>query len=108
MAAAVSKIMRLQDLVLVAAKCRVVTRFRTTIGLPGRLAIRLQPNHPTDDLRGIAASILDGLLLGCGDAVIGINPATDNLSTHRDAAATCSTRCSGATRSRRRAACSPT
>ncbi len=78
MAAAVSKIMRLQDLVAVASKCRVVTRFRTTIGLPGRLSVRLQPNHPTDDPRGIAASTLDGLLLGAGDAVIGINPASDN------------------------------
>ncbi len=79
MAAAVSKIMRLQDLVAVAAKCRVVTRFRNTIGLAGRLSVRLQPNHPTDDPRGIAASTLDGLLLGAGDAVIGVNPATDNL-----------------------------
>ena len=78
MAAAVSKISRLQDLVLMAAKCRVVRRFRNTIGLPGRLSVRLQPNHPTDDARGIAASILDGLLLGAGDAVIGINPATDS------------------------------
>ena len=78
MAAAVSKICRLQDLMLVAAKCSVVTRFRTTVGLPGRLSVRLQPNHPTDDARGIAASILDGLLLGSGDAVIGINPATDS------------------------------
>src|SRR5919206_320456 len=78
MAAAVSKIMRLQDLVAVAAKCRVTTRFRNTIGLPGRLSVRLQPNHPTDDPHGIAASILDGLLYGCGDAVIGINPATDS------------------------------
>ena len=80
MVAAVSKIMRNQDLILVASKCRVVTRFRNTIGLPGRLSIRLQPNHPTDD-RGIAASILDGLLYGCGDAVIGINPATDSVPT---------------------------
>jgi ethanolamine ammonia-lyase large subunit len=79
MAAAVSKLMANQDLVLVASKCRVVTAFRNTIGLPGRLSVRLQPNHPTDDLQGIAASILDGLLYGCGDAVIGINPATDNL-----------------------------
>ncbi|NDC62679.1 MAG: ethanolamine ammonia-lyase subunit EutB [Planctomycetia bacterium] len=79
MAAAVSKLMRNQDLVLVAGKCRVITRFRDTIGLPGRLAVRLQPNHPTDDVRGIAASILDGLLYGCGDAVIGINPASDSL-----------------------------
>ena len=66
MAAAVSKISRMQDLMVVAAKCRVVTRFRNTLGLPGRLSVRLQPNHPTDDPRGIAASILDGLLLGCG------------------------------------------
>ncbi len=79
MAAAVSKIMRNQDLIAVARRCRVVTRFRNTIGLPGRLSTRLQPNHPTDDPRGIAASILDGLLYGSGDAVIGINPATDNL-----------------------------
>ena len=78
MAAAVSKISRLQDLMVMAAKCSVVTRFRNTIGLPGRLSVRLQPNHPTDDLAGIAASILDGLLLGSGDAVIGINPATDS------------------------------
>jgi ethanolamine ammonia-lyase large subunit len=78
MAAAVSKISRLQDLMVMAAKCAVVTRFRNTIGLPGQLSVRLQPNHPTDDLRGIAASILDGLLLGAGDAVIGINPATDS------------------------------
>jgi len=80
MAAAVSKLMRNQDLVLAARKCRVVTAFRTTIGLPGRLAVRLQPNHPTDDLRGIVASVLDGLMYGCGDAVIGINPVGDNLS----------------------------
>ena len=79
MAAAVCKIMRVADLIQVAAKCRVVTRFRNTIGLPGRLSIRLQPNHPTDDPRGIAAGVLDGLLLGAGDAVIGINPATDNV-----------------------------
>jgi ethanolamine ammonia-lyase large subunit len=78
MAAAVSKICRLQDLILVATKCGVVTAFRCTIGLPGRLSVRLQPNHPTDDPRGIAASILDGLLLGAGDAVIGINPVTDS------------------------------
>lgn len=81
MAAAVSKLMRLQDLVLVARKCRVVSRFRTTIGLQGRLAARLQPNHPTDDPRGIAAAIVDGLLYGSGDACIGINPATDNPAT---------------------------
>src|SRR4051812_12772757 len=78
MAAAVSKISRLQDLMVMAAKCSVVTRFRNTVGLPGCLSVRLQPNHPTDDARGIAASILDGLLLGSGDAVIGINPATDS------------------------------
>jgi ethanolamine ammonia-lyase large subunit len=78
MAAAVSKISRLQDLMVMATKCSVVTKFRNTIGLPGRLSVRLQPNHPTDDARGIAASILDGLLLGSGDAVIGINPATDS------------------------------
>src|SRR5277367_1514172 len=81
MAAAVSKLMRLQDLVLVARKIRVVTRFRTTVGLPGRLSTRLQPNHPTDDPAGIAASIVDGLSLGSGDAVIGINPVSDNPST---------------------------
>jgi ethanolamine ammonia-lyase large subunit len=80
MAAAVSKIMRNQDLILVARKCRVVTRFRNTLGLAGRLATRLQPNHPTDDPTGIAASIVDGLLLGSGDAVIGINPATDSIA----------------------------
>jgi len=79
MVAAVSKIMRNQDLISVARRCRVVSRFRNTLGLPGRLATRLQPNHPTDDPRGIAASILDGLMYGSGDAVIGINPATDNL-----------------------------
>ena len=79
MVAAVSKLMRVQDLILVARKCRVVTRFRDTIGLPERLSTRLQPNHPTDDPTGIAASILDGLLYGSGDAVIGINPATDSV-----------------------------
>ena len=81
MAAAVSKLMRLQDLITVGAKCRVVTRFRSTIGLAGRMSTRLQPNHPTDDLKGIAASVLDGLSYGSGDAVIGVNPATDSLST---------------------------
>ncbi|MCP1270782.1 ethanolamine ammonia-lyase subunit EutB [Acetobacter cerevisiae] len=80
MAAAVSKIMRNQDLMSVARKMRVVTRFRNTIGLEGCLASRLQPNHPTDDLKGIAASTLDGLLYGMGDAVIGINPATDSVA----------------------------
>ena len=84
MAAAVSKISRLQDLIVMAAKCSMVTRFRNTVGLPGHLSVRLQPNHPTDDARGIAASILDGLLLGSGDAVIGINPATDSIDrAHR-------------------------
>ncbi|MFN4121157.1 ethanolamine ammonia-lyase subunit EutB [Acidovorax sp.] len=80
MAAAVSKLMRNQDLIAVARKCRVVTHFRNTIGLPGHLAVRLQPNHPTDDLRGIAASMIDGLLYGAGDAVIGVNPATDSIA----------------------------
>ena len=79
MAAAVSKLMRNQDLIAVARKVRVVTAFRNTLGLPGRLAVRLQPNHPTDDPKGIAASIADGLTMGCGDAVIGINPATDSI-----------------------------
>jgi len=79
MVAAVSKLMRNQDLVLAARKCRVVSAFRTTIGLPGRMAVRLQPNHPTDDPRGVLASVLDGLMYGCGDAVIGINPVGDNL-----------------------------
>lgn len=81
MAAAVTKLMRVQDLITVAAKCEVITRFRNTIGLKGRLSTRLQPNHPTDDYRGIAASILDGLLYANGDAVIGINPATDHVQT---------------------------
>ena len=78
MVAAVSKLMRHQDLMLVARKCQVTTAFRNTLGLPGRLAVRLQPNHPTDDARGIAASVLDGLMYGCGDAMIGINPASDS------------------------------
>ena len=84
MVAAVSKLMRHQDLMLVARKCRVVTAFRNTIGLPGHLAVRLQPNYPTDDLRGVAASVLDGLMYGCGDAVIGINPASDSLAVIGD------------------------
>jgi ethanolamine ammonia-lyase large subunit len=79
MVAATSKLMRNQDLIAVGRKCQVVKKFRNTVGLPGRLSTRLQPNHPTDDLRGIAASTLDGLLYGTGDAVIGINPATDNV-----------------------------
>lgn len=81
MVAAVSKLMRNQDLVTVGAACRVTTAFRTTLGLPGRLSTRLQPNHPTDDPAGVATSVLDGLLLGSGDAVIGINPASDNPET---------------------------
>lgn len=84
MVAAVSKIMRNQDLIAVARKCRVVTRFRNTIGLEGHMAVRLQPNHPTDNLRGIAASTLDGLLMGSGDAVIGVNPASDSMSVLSD------------------------
>ncbi|MEV6427136.1 ethanolamine ammonia-lyase subunit EutB [Nocardia sp. NPDC051463] len=84
MAAAVSKIMRNQDLIAVARAVEVTAGFRTTIGLPGRLGTRLQPNHPTDDPRGIAAAVLDGLLLGCGDAVIGINPATDSPQATAD------------------------
>ncbi len=84
MAAAVSKIMRNQDLILVAKKCHVITSFRNTIGLPDHISVRLQPNHPTDDMRGIAASMLDGLLYGAGDAVIGINPATDSLPALMD------------------------
>jgi ethanolamine ammonia-lyase large subunit len=81
MAAAVSKLMRAQDLIAVASKIRVVTRFRTTVGLAGRMSTRLQPNHPTDDALGIAASMLDGLLLGSGDAVIGINPVADDAGS---------------------------
>jgi ethanolamine ammonia-lyase large subunit len=81
MAAAATKLMRNQDLVLVAKKVQVTTRFRGTIGLPGRLSVRLQPNHPTDDPAGIAASVVDGLLYGCGDAVIGVNPATDSVAS---------------------------
>ena len=84
MAAAVAKICRNQDLIVIAAKCRVVTRFRNTIGLAGRLSSRLQPNHPVDDPKGVLASIIDGLLLGCGDAVIGINPAGDSTERCRD------------------------
>jgi ethanolamine ammonia-lyase large subunit len=78
MVAAVSKLLRNQELIAVARRCEVITRFRNTLGLRGRLATRLQPNHPTDDPRGIAASLVDELLYGSGDAVIGINPATDN------------------------------
>jgi ethanolamine ammonia-lyase large subunit len=83
MAAAVSKLMRNQDLISVARNCHITTRFRNTLGTPiggpGRFHTRLQPNHPTDDLRGITASLIDGLLYGAGDAVIGVNPATDNV-----------------------------
>jgi ethanolamine ammonia-lyase large subunit len=81
MAAAVSKLMRNQDLIAVARKCEVISGFRNTIGLKGRLSVRIQPNHPTDDPTGIAAAVLDGLLLGCGDAVIGINPAADSIES---------------------------
>ncbi|TSA39344.1 MAG: ethanolamine ammonia-lyase subunit EutB [Methylococcaceae bacterium] len=80
MVAATSKLMRIQDLIQVAKKCQIITRFRNTIGLSQRLSTRLQPNHPTDNPQGITASIIDGLMYGCGDAVIGINPATDNMS----------------------------
>jgi ethanolamine ammonia-lyase large subunit len=83
-AAAVAKIMRNQDLILAAKKARVVTRFRNTIGLPGTMSVRLQPNHPTDDPAGIMASIVDGLMYGCGDAVIGINPASDSVPVIAD------------------------
>ncbi|WP_297300264.1 ethanolamine ammonia-lyase subunit EutB [uncultured Methylovirgula sp.] len=83
-AAAVSKLMRNQDLILAARKCQVVTKFRDTIGLPGTLAVRLQPNHPTDSRAGVAASIVDGLMYGSGDAVIGINPASDSLPVLAD------------------------
>jgi len=83
MVAGAAKLMRIQDLILVASKCRVVTRFRNTLGLPSTFGVRLQPNHPTDDLKGVAASILDGLCYGCGDAVIGINPATDSIENIR-------------------------
>ena len=79
MVAAVSKIMRNQDLIAVASKCRVVTRFRNTIGLKNRFSTRLQPNDPCDDLSGMTSSLIDGLLYGCGDAVIGVNPATDDI-----------------------------
>ena len=79
MVAAVSKLLRNQELIAVARRCEVITKFRNTLGMRGRLATRLQPNHPTDDPRGIAASLVDGLLYGSGDAVIGINPATDNV-----------------------------
>ncbi|HEY8996868.1 MAG TPA: ethanolamine ammonia-lyase subunit EutB [Edaphobacter sp.] len=81
MAAAVSKLMRNQDLILAASRLRVVTKFRTTIGLPGTMAVRLQPNHPVDDPKGILASVIDGVLYGCGDAVIGINPVTDSIGS---------------------------
>ncbi|MEO5660337.1 MAG: ethanolamine ammonia-lyase subunit EutB [Polaromonas sp.] len=79
MAAAVSKLMRNQDLILAARRCEIITRFRNTIGLRGHLSVRLQPNHPTDDLAGIVASIVDGLMYGAGDAVVGVNPASDSV-----------------------------
>jgi ethanolamine ammonia-lyase large subunit len=81
MVAAVSKIMRVQDLIMVGAKCRVVTQFRNTIGLKGKFSTRLQPNHPTDDPKGIVAAVIDGLMYGSGDAVIGVNPASDDLDS---------------------------
>jgi ethanolamine ammonia-lyase large subunit len=84
MVAAVSKLMRNQDLIAVARRVEVTTAFRDTLGLPGRLSTRLQPNHPTDDPRGVAAATLDGLLLGCGDAVLGVNPASDSPGSTRD------------------------
>jgi ethanolamine ammonia-lyase large subunit len=80
-AAAVSKIMSLQDLILVSSKCEVITKFRSTVGIKGHLSTRLQPNHPTDDVKGILASVIDGLFYGNGDALIGINPAFDNITT---------------------------
>ncbi|HAI43722.1 MAG TPA: ethanolamine ammonia lyase large subunit [Maribacter sp.] len=80
MVAAVCKLMRNQDLIAVTSKIQVITRFRNTVGLKGHVSVRLQPNHPTDDMKGILASTIDGLLYGCGDAVIGINPATDSPS----------------------------
>ena len=81
MVAAVSKLMRNQDLIAVARKCEVISAFRNTLGTKGTLSVRIQPNHPTDDPTGILASLVDGLLLGCGDAVIGINPASDSVET---------------------------
>lgn len=84
MVAAVSKLMRNQDLVSVGRKMRVVSAFRNTQGLPARLGSRLQPNHPTDDPDGISAALLDGLLLGAGDAVLGINPASDHIGRGMD------------------------
>ena len=83
MAAAVSKLMRNQDLITGAKKIEVVTSFRDTIGLKGHFSTRLQPNHPTDDPKGIAASMIDGLLYGSGDACIGINPASDSPASVR-------------------------
>jgi ethanolamine ammonia-lyase large subunit len=79
MVAAVSKLMRNQELILAAKKRPVIARFRNTVGLPGHLSMRLQPNHPADDVKGIAASMFDGLMYGCGDAMIGIKPASDSL-----------------------------
>jgi ethanolamine ammonia-lyase large subunit len=105
MVAAVSKIMRIQDLILVAKKCRVITRFRNTIGLENRLSTRLQPNHPTDDPAGIAASLMDGLLYGCGDAVIGINPALPTTLRQLRVCCICCMRSSNVTRSRRNPVC---
>ena len=106
MVAAVSKICRLQDLALIARKCRVLTRFRGTIGLAGRMATRLQPNHPTDAASGIAASLLDGLLHGSGDAVIGHQPRDRQRAAGGALAADARRPSSAATAYRRRAACS--
>jgi ethanolamine ammonia-lyase large subunit len=99
MVAGVSKLMRNQDLVAVARRCEVTSAFRTTVGLPGRMSTRLQPNHPTDDPAGVLAATIDGLLHGCGDAVIGINPATDG-HTAAGSCCTSSTTCVSGSRSR--------
>src|SRR6202142_1015958 len=82
-AAAVAKIMSNKDLILAAAKIRNITRCRNTMGEPGVLGIRIQPNHPADDVGGILLSAFEGLLYGCGDAVIGVNPATDSVDPPR-------------------------
>src|SRR5690606_10858544 len=104
MVAAVSTLMRNQDLIAVSRALAHTSAFRTTIGLPGRLSTRLQPNHPTDDPRGVAAAVLDGLLLGCGDAVIGVNPASDSPATW-PSCGTCSTRSASGIASRRNPVC---
>ncbi len=81
MAAAVCKLMSNLDLMVAAAKCEVVVRANNTLGLPGRMSSRVQPNHPTDDAEGILLSAREGLVYGCGDAVIGVNPATDSAES---------------------------